>query len=169
VLDGQPAEVTGELTWEPAPTAFPWLVVAAAVAVACLLAIRFRRGLHAWIAIGAAVLAAFVIAVRISTNHFPVAATVCVAVAVVGLIVVRYEPRAVIVAAAAIAYGAFSRLGVLHHSLVRFPGGLNPDRAFVTVALGIGLGTLAAALLDEAVSRPTRRRAESAQPLPSTT
>ena len=168
VLDGQPTEVTGELTWEPAPTAFPWLVGAAAVAVACLLAIRFRRGLRWWIASGTAVLAAYVIAVRISTNHFPVVPTVCVAVAVVGLVAVRYEPRLVVVSAAALTYGAFSRLGVLHHSLVRFPGGLNTDRAFVTVALGIGLGTLAAALLEEAVSRPTRQRAEPARPLPST-
>jgi hypothetical protein len=163
VLDGQPTEVTGQLTWEPAPAAFPWLVVAAAVAIACLLAIRFRRGLNRWIGIGAAVLAGYVIAVRITTNHFPVVPTVCVVVAVVGLVAVRYESRLVMVAAAAITYGAFNRLGVLHHSLVRFPGGLSTDRAFVTVALGIGLGTLAAALLEEAVSRPRR----PAQPLPS--
>ncbi|MEP6660691.1 MAG: hypothetical protein ABJD24_12305 [Acidimicrobiales bacterium] len=168
VLDGQPAEVTGELTWEPAPSALPWLVGAAAEAIACLLAIRFRRGLQWWIASGAAVLAAYVIALRISTNHFPAVPTVCVALTVGGLVAVRYEPRVVVVSAAAIAWGAFSRLGVLHHSLVRFPLGLNTDRALVTVALGIGLGTLAAALLDEAVSRPTRRRAEPAQPLPST-
>jgi hypothetical protein len=98
----------------------------------------------------------------------PAVPAVCVAVAVVGLVAVRYEPRAVVVSAAAIAYGAFSRLGVLHHSLVRFPGGLNTDRGFVIVALGIGLGTLAAALLEEAISRPSRRRAEPVRPLPST-
>ena len=167
VLDGHPTDVTGQLTWEPAPTAFPWLVVAAAVAVVCLLAIRFRRGLHWWVAVGAAVLAFYAIAVRITTNHFPVVPTVCVAVAVVSLVAVRYKARLVVVAAAALTYGAFSRLGVLHHTFVRYPGGLNTDRAFVTVALGIGLGTLAAALLGVAVSRPTRRRAEPAQPLPS--
>jgi hypothetical protein len=165
VLDGQPTDVNGQLKWEPAPAAFPWLIATAAIAIACLLAIRFRRGLHWWIAVGAGVLAAYVIAARIATNHFPVVPTVCVAIAVVGLVAVRYEPRLVVVAAAALTYGAFSRLGVLHHTFVRFPGGPSTDRAFVTVALGLGLGTLAAALLEEAISRPTRRRAE---PLPST-
>jgi hypothetical protein len=165
VLDGQPTDVNGRLTWEPAPAAFPWLVGTAALAIACLLAIRFRRGLHWWIAIGAAALAANVIAVRIATNHIPVVPTVCVALAVLGLVAVRYEPRLVVVAAAALTYGAFRRLGVLHHTFVRFPGGPSTDRAFVTVALGLGLGTLAAALLEEAISRPTRRAVE---PLPST-
>lgn len=164
VLDGKATDVTGRLAWEQPPTAFPWLVLSAVAAVASLLAIRFRSGLRWWIVAAITVLAVYVIAVRVTTNHLPLVPTACIAIAVVSTIAVGYERRLTVVAAAAISYGAFNRIGVLHHSLVRFPGGWVVDRAFVTVALGLGLGALAAALLEPTVSRPR----PAAQPRRST-
>lgn len=173
-VDGEPVVVRGDVLWVPGPSAVPWLLLALGLAAAVVLGSRTR----VWRWVLAAALALLVVAelahvvglwngttgdlgAKVATSAYSVAGIVVGTVALVWL-TVRRDPYdatpAVLVAAIVLTVaGALADLSTLWSSQLptTLPDGL--ARLGVTVALGVGTGSIVAAALR---LRPPRRARE---------
>ena len=185
VVGDRQVSVTGDLTWVPGPSPWPWYLVAAAIIAALLAAIRWRRSpLVLAAAMGGLVVAAAVDLVGVWTaNAEPALAklgelaapALCASVGVAGLTQLRRHRNEALALVGAAAAGFAVLFGIANLDWLRrsqLPTGIDPTlaRASVTAAVGLGVGTSAHAALAllhargarATAPRPSAGRAEPA-------
>lgn len=176
--------VTGDLTWIPGPSPWPWYLAAAAGGAAVAAAIRWRRAALVLVAAMAGLLTAAAIDVVgvWSATAEPALAKVgeltapllCASLGIAGLTQLRRHRQEALALVGASAAGFGVLFGVANLDWLRrsqLPTGIDPDlaRVSITAALGLGGGTTvhaALALLPGRAERPAAPRPAPATPVP---
>lgn len=154
--------VTGDLTWIPGPSPWPWYLAAATTIAALAAATRWRRApfvLAAAMGVLAAAAAVDIVGVWTATAE-PALAKVgelaapvlCTSVGVAGLTQLRRRRHEALALIGASAAGFALLFGIANLDWLRrsqLPTGIDPTlaRASITAALGLGAGTSASATL----------------------
>jgi hypothetical protein len=162
VIDGRPVSAAIEVRWLPRPERINWLatasVLGAVVAGGLVLIPAVRRSLSL-LAVGGS--AAALIGQGGSAPRLVVASLILVA-AVLAAAFRRRLPATIAAGAAAVL--GITRLEVFEHELLAGPFAAVWQRAGITVAIGVGLGVVAAGLV--AALAPTAPSAAPAGPDP---
>ncbi len=161
IVGDRPVTVTGDLTWIPGPTPWPWVTLAAIAAVVVAAASWTRH----WRVVLTAALAALVVGAGLDAAGVwrataqpgltkaseLLAPILCTTLGVAGLVVVRRAPRDGLAMIGGAAAGFALLFGVASLdwlSRSQLPTTLAPGlaRATVAMALGAGIGCIAVAL-----------------------
>jgi hypothetical protein len=149
LVDGSPVAALVKVTWVPPPARTFWLFGVSLVGCALCALLSWRTGASRYLAVVASVAALCVHPVGVT---WLVIAVVGAISSVAGLVLGR-RPLSLGGAAAAVGVG-LTRLGVLGHSVTTTRFTIGIERWATAVALAVGAGVLAAALVDALGRRP---------------
>lgn len=185
LVGDQRVTVTGDLTWIPGPSPWPWYLAAAAGVAALTAALRWRRApLVLGVAMAGLLAAAAldILGVWWATAEPALAKLgelaapfLCATVGIAGLTQLRRHRQEALALVGASAAGFTLLFGIANLDWLRrsqLPTGIDPNlaRASITAALGVGAGTTAhaaLALLRARGDQPATKRPAPAVPAPA--